>query len=414
MNDKQNKRRFFGYFPFDYKAFEQELAQEIAQGWMLETLSRFSVSYRRTENADLVPYIEVFTGTYESDGEKKLAAYKKKRKSRGWQYAGELDFFYVWYLPAGETKPEPDAQAERNLNQRMVWSKELSVLGIAIAILVLGLVAVWKLAYTDLLTFTGVGSVMMFGIFLIPCVVVAALIWREIAAAKRPLLVGQPLPVPEIGRARRRYRLIYGLALAIAVYIALIFILDGIFGYNRYLSLLLPIVAASLAVWGLQRVKSRAARRALTLVTLVVCGGLLFASQSRTSTDLNALVAPQDMSVVLTMDEKPASSAYHETVSPVVPVHYTYTQQGEGKKTALNEYFRIPADFCRRIVLDEVLQTMRGVGEVSEIDPEPWEADRAWCSEDGAVLLLRGSEILYYKATDAEGNALALTLTDIG
>ena len=58
MNDKQNKRRFFGYFPFDYKAFEQELAQEIAQGWMLETLSRFSVSYRRTENADLVPYIE--------------------------------------------------------------------------------------------------------------------------------------------------------------------------------------------------------------------------------------------------------------------------------------------------------------------------------------------------------------------
>lgn len=413
MSDKKTKRCFYGYFPFDYKAFEQELREQLAAGWMLSAFNRFSVVYTRTENTSLTPFVDVFTGAYESDGEKKLSAYRKKRKNKGWIPAGEMDFFYVWYLPEEETVPESAPEAERNLNQRMVWSKELSVLGIAAAILVLGLVAAWKLAYTDFLTFTGVGSLSMFPLFIIPCVVIATLVFRDVAAAKKPLQKGLPLAVPTVRDARRRYRLIWGLALVIAVYIALLFILDGLFGYSRYLTLLLPVVVAALAVWGLQKVQDRRTRRLMTFMVVAVCGVLLFGLQAVNPFDMNRAVAPEDMSVVLTLDEKPASTAYRQTVSPMVPEHYTYTQTGEGKKSAQNEYFRIPADFCRRIVLGEVLDALETTGEVEERDASAWDAERLWQAADGSVLILRGSEIFFYKATDAEGNAVAIEPADV-
>ena len=90
------KRVFNGFFPYDYRALEQSIRDMADKGWRLDTVSRFSLTYRRADTAGYTAHVEIFTGAYEEDHDKKLAAYLRSRKKDGWQFVCDLVFFYFW------------------------------------------------------------------------------------------------------------------------------------------------------------------------------------------------------------------------------------------------------------------------------------------------------------------------------
>ena len=132
MESSQTLRIFNGFFPYDYKALEQDINDHAAKGWRLVSVGRFFLTYKRADMTGLRAHIEVFCGAYETDNEKKLASYKKSREKNGWKFVGDLDFFYIWYAPEDAPFAPPTFEQEHNLMQKMVWSRELSALGIAL------------------------------------------------------------------------------------------------------------------------------------------------------------------------------------------------------------------------------------------------------------------------------------------
>ena len=404
------KRVFNGFFPYDYRALEQSIRDMAKKGWRLDAVSRFSLTYKQTDTAGFAPHVEIFTGAYEEDHDKKLAQYLRSRKKDGWQFMGDVDFFYFWYVPEGARVRGPSPEAERNLSQRMVWSRELGALGITLVLLVMGLVSILRCVYTDFLTFTGLGSLLILPIFLLPALLIGFLILRGVLPQRDALRRGETLPVPDIRAARLRYLLLYGFLLAAAAFALLLFLSDAVFGYTRYLALVIPPLLAITAILFLQRLPDVRIRKTLVLCVILLAGAGMLLLQ-RWSPARPA--APADMSGVLTVQRVTGSPAersyYRPTVSPAVPEHYVYTETDAGGVTAQNEYFRVPSPFWRRLVLSKVHAAM-GRDGLTAGDPQAWQADEAWQASDGAVLLRRGSELFYYAAS---GTDAALTPGDL-
>ena len=398
----RTRRVFNGFFPYDYHALEAFLAEMAAKGWRLEALSRFSMTFREADCRGLVPRVDLFTGAYEADHDKKLAAYRRARTREGWESAGELDFFYIWYVPEGTPVRAASNGAEAYLSQRMVWSRELGVLGIALAMLVLGLVSILKCVYTDFLTFTGLGSLLMLPLFLLPAVIVGALILRGVLPQRDAVRRGEALPDVPVPEARRRYRLLYGFLAAAAIFVLLLFVCDAVFGYTRYLTLLLPIAAAVGLTAALMRLPATLARRVLIFCAVALCGIALILLQRWSPPRPSA---PADLTNVLTVERvtggEAASSYYRATVSPAVPSHFVYTQTDADGVTAQNEYFRVPSALFRSLLLPKIRAAM-GKDGLTAADPAAWGADEAWIAANGAVLLRKGSELYYYSTAGTE------------
>ena len=394
------KRVFNGFFPYDYRALEQSIRDMAKKGWRLDAVSRFSLTYRRADTAGYSAHVEIFTGAYEEDHDKKLAAYLRSRKKDGWQFVGDLDFFYFWYVPEDARVREPSPEAEINLSQRMVWSRELGALGIVLVMLVLGLVSMLRCVYTDFLTFTGLGSLSIVPLFLLPSALIGWRILRGVLPQRAALRRGETLPVPDLREARLRYRLLYGLLIAIAVFALLLFLFDAVFGYTRYLALVVPPLLAVTVILFLQRLPDVRVRKALILCVILAAGVCMLALQRRSPARADA---PADMTAVLTVERvsgKASESRYFRpTVSPAVPAHYVYTETDADGVTAQNEYFRIPSPFFRRMVLSRIHRAMGTA--LTAADAAAWNADEAWTA-DGTVLLRRGSELFYYAASGTD------------
>ncbi len=399
---EHTKRVFNGFFPYDYHALEAYLAEMAAKGWRLASLSRFSMTFRETDCRGLVPRVDLFTGAYEADHDKKLAVYRRARTREGWEPAGELDFFYIWYVPEGTPVRAASLEAEASLSQRMVWSRELGVLGIALAVLVLGLVSILKCVYTDFLTFTGLGSLLMLPVFLLPALLVGFLILRGVLPQRNAIRRGEPLPDVPLREARLRWRLLYGFLAAVALFILVLFVCDAVFGYTRYLTLFVPIAAAAALTAALMRLPATPTRRMLIFCAVALCGIALVLLQRWSPPQPSA---PADMSRVLTVQaltgEAPVSSAYRATVSPAVPSHFVYTETAESGASAQNEYFRIPSALFRQLILPTIRKAM-GKDGLTAADPAAWNADEVWIAENGAVLLRRGAELFYYASSGTQ------------
>lgn len=402
-------RVFNGFFPYDYKALEQTIEMRARDGWKLTGVGRLFLRYTRETMTGKSAHVEIFTGAYEEDNEKKLAAYKKRRCDDGWEFIGDLDFFYFWYIPEGQKGCDATPEAERQLMQRMVWSRELSAFGIMLAMVILGIVALFKLSYTDFLTFTGVGSILMAPLFSIPSVIVAAYLFRDVKRQSAYLKRGECLPQPDLSAAVKRCRAMYTLLLCAAVYILAIFLLDAVFGYTRYLMLIIPLTVASAAVLLIQKLPKTKGRQVLLVAVLVLCGVGMFMLQRWQPVTKSA---PEDMSYVLTLEDAAGVAgeklSYRETVSPFVPAHFIYTES-DNASAAKNEYFRIPNALIRRWVLYEITKTIGSRATLEEGDAALWDADRVRIASDGGVLVERGTEIFYYSATDPDKQPIPLT-----
>ncbi|MEA4823814.1 MAG: DUF2812 domain-containing protein [Clostridiaceae bacterium] len=408
MDTAKTLRVFNGFFPYDYKALEQDINEYASKGWKLVSVGRFLMTYKRADTVGLCAHVEVFTGAYETENEKKLAAYKKSHEKDGWELIGDVDFFYIWYAPADTKFHAPTFEQEHNLMQKMVWSKELSALGLTLAMLVLGLVAILKCAYTDFLTFTGVGSLFILPLFGIPSILIGSRLVRDVRQQSAYLKRGETLPVPSVKAAKDRFLPVYWFLFIVGLYILLLFFFDAIYGYTRYLMMIIPLTLASVAILFLQKMPKNRARRTLIFCVLAVCGIGMFSLQRWSPPQADA---PADTSVVLTLDaisDSPLKETYYrETVSPAVPAHYVYTETAESGASAQNEYFSIPFSPMRTVVLSKIRTLMAQSGSLTPGDGDAWTADEVYVSTNGAVLVLRGSEVFYYSAKDGAGLAAA-------
>jgi|GEM_PF-1484461 len=404
--EKQTFRVFNGFFPYDYKALESEINTHLEKGERLVSLGRYVAQYARDDSlSGYRAHIDVFTGAYEKENEKKLAAYRRTHQEKGWKLAAELDFFYIWYVPADAKGKPVSAEAEYNLMQKMVWSRELTVLGAGIAVLILGIIALIKCSYTDFLTFSGVGTLLAAPLFLIPSVVIGWILLNRVRSQSAYLKRRENLPEPDVHTARKSYRLLYGYLLALGVFVLLVFGLDAVFGYTKYLSIIVPILLACLGTWAVQKIQNVKLRKPLLLVVLVLCGVIMMMMQY---VQPQTASAPDSMENVLSVKEisgKDASrTTYRATVSPMVTKHFVYTETDEDGNTAQNEYFYIPTKLSRKLVMAKIQKLIASDSTLETTDASRWNADEAYSTENGAVLILKGKEIFYYAAADGDGN----------
>ena len=402
---------FNGYFPYDYKALEQEINERAAKGQKLVSLGRYFAKYTTADMTGLRAVVEVFTGAYEKDNEKKLSSYRNSRREKGWKLAAEMDFFYIWYAPEDAKPKRADMEAEYNLMQKMVWSRELTVLALGVIALILGIVAICKCSYTDFLTFTGVGSLLLAPLFILPSIVVALVLFSRIREQSAYLKQRERLPEPDIHRARQNYRILYTYFLALSIYILLVFLLDAVFGYTRYLTLIIPLLLACLGAVAVQRIPNEKLRKPLLLILLVGCGVAMLLSQQFTP---EQETAPTSMENVLTIEsvtgEEASRTYYRKTVSPMVTSHFVYTETDENGAQVQNEYFHIPLEISRKLVIGKVKKLMQDKQGISDADPSQWNVDEAYAAEDGALLLIRGSDVYYYAAVDKDDAAAEYTV----
>ncbi len=402
-------RVFNVYFPYDYRALEADIRDRAKNGWKLCEVGRYFLKYTQEDTTGFHARIEVFCGGYEDGGEKKLQSYKNARTKDGWKLAGELDFFYFWYVPDGARERPVSAREEHNLMQRMVWNRELGGFGAVLALLILGGVSILKCTYTDFLTFTAFGSMAALPVFLLPSLIIGFFLFRDVLRQSAYLKRGEALPEPDRRAARRRGRVLYAYLILLAVYIVLLFVLDAVCGYTRYLTLLIPLALTCAALLGLMRLPATRTRRILIFCLLAACGITMFTLQSWTPASPEA---PEDMSLVLTLETAAGESAdsvyYKHTVSPVVPSHFVYTESAENGATAQNEYFYIPWAPMRRYMEEKLVLTIEKSAGVTQGDADVWDADAVYLSDTGSVLLVRGDSIYYYAAKDSSGEALEL------
>ena len=115
--------------------------------------------------------------------------------------------------------------------QKNVWRKEWLSMLILICMMIVSCVITIQMSVTRYYSFTGVASLVMFPIAVIPFILTAVYEGRWFVRMRRIWKLGEPLPQPDLKEARRRYRVFYGL-IALVLGIAVLSVLaDAIIKY---------------------------------------------------------------------------------------------------------------------------------------------------------------------------------------
>jgi len=395
----------------------EDMAQK---GWELKSFDRFTATFRAVPPRKRICWVDVFTGAENPEnGDKNLREYKKKWEKRGMKCAAHYDFFYYFY----NTVPEPDlpetgdAQAEFHLMQKNVWRKEWLSMLIIFCMMIISCVITIQMSLSRLYDFTGVASLVMFPITIIPFLFISLYEGKWFLQMRRIWKSGQPLPMPDLQEARKRYRIFYGF-IALVLFISVLSIIaDTIIKYPFPMKLggmLLAIVIAAIAVLRVWQKKST--MRGQLVSFLFVCGLVIISIIGDLAFDAgfgNRLSLPDNTTALTFSDlqnvkEEPVAFEFNPTISPVVPVRYSYLEALPDGTKIISEYYETASNRVADFVYDKLAKAIGEKRVMTPLDNAVFGTEGFAVDSENAVLITWDNKILYAELKDESGSITGL------
>lgn len=408
----ETKRVPFVFTLLDYKAMEEYFEQQAVEGWMLEKIHTFTMTFKKIEpihikfSVDVFPYVRSFD-SYHSEA---VLDYRELCEKSGWTFITSSNKLQVFYTEDKlNTVPiQTDPVQEERIIKKAFKSPEVLTLFILFPIFLLSFGGILPFQYDQLFLNSTIVSTIMLPLLLFPVTLYVVYYGMWFWKAKRNVKKGEDLPRTSVKSAlfRGRFHLIVS-ATALAIYLIAI-VIDAINGHTFPLVfLIVPLGGAGIGIWfkkkGLSQNRSR--RKNILLFALLIFGFItvlnfsifgIFASQSNLFENLIGINSevPDDYDVPILEDfgleETPHTQAFSRKSSVIVPRSYEYHEiSSEG--TIRTRYYEAINPEIADYIFEGMLDTEGSLlyRSVSKAPEDDWNVDSAYyLKEDETMIVL--------------------------
>ena len=380
---KKNRKVFWGFEPFDYRASEAYLEKMSLRGEKLASVSGYLAELSACEPCRRVYRADVYVEDFSESGKKKRENYLNRWRKAGWEFCAQSDYIY-YFCREGDDKSLPAGirPQEDQLLRVVAWRREFYAVLIMVLILAFGFISQVRMTYTSLLTYTDFCKTSLFLVFIVPCA--AILLYHLIYFLSRRHVIksGVPLPVSSLVAARIRGMLIYSITVLFVLYVIFSFAADAFTGYARTMLMVAPLILAAAVVWLVKKIRAKRKKGSVLIGLLVIFAisvSVVFISAVNLNSASNELPEGSFALRLTDLDPEltPQRVSYTHTQSPLVRQHYVYVETAADGTTASTEYILCvgerSADLMYRLVLEAL----------ANVDPADY------------TLVREGNEIIY-------------------
>ncbi len=405
---KKTKTVLFPFFPFDYKAAILFLESMAEKGWELSSIERFTATFCEAKPIKCECFAEVKTLGIGEEREKNLTEYKIERAKCGLKYAASNDRIHYFYVTEKNDISKDDcAIFEKALLNKLVWQKEWMTLLLLSAMLIVSLtVSVW-LNITRLYTYTGVLSLALFPVLIVPFLVISGYELTWFFRTRRYIVAELPLPTSTVSKAKFRFYLFYAVA-AVAVILAIFAVAaDAVIKYSSVLRLVGVIFALILAAVAIYRVSVRK-NTVKSQIPTVVCAILvalvsLFAQFAVSNAYGSFDRLPENIVAITTSDLENVNGeisnvSYNATSSPLIPKRYTYVETLSDKSLVATECYMTASPKIAEFLFDKLVSAISEDRTVTLLDDAVFGVRAYSVDSENAVLLIVDKTIVYAEA----------------
>ncbi len=406
---KKTKTVLFPFFPFDYKAAIPFLENMAEKGWELSSVERFTATFREAKPNKSACFAEVKTLGIGEEREKNLSAYKKEWANRGLKYAASNDQIHYFYVTDKESdvSNEDCALNEKSLLNKLVWQKEWMTLLLLSAMLLVSLMVSVQLNVSRLYTYTGVLSLAIFPVFIVPFLAICGYELTWFFRTRRYLCADLPLPTSTLSKARFRFYLFYAVA-GIAVIMAVFAVVaDAVVKYATVVRLAGVAFAVILTVVLSCRIivkKNTAKSQIPTVICVIFLAIMSLFAQYAVSQNLAASdKLPQGIVAITVSDLNNVSGdvsdiSYTATSSPLIPKKYTYIETLSDEGMVATECYMTASTKIAEFLFNKLVSAISEDREVSLLDNGIFGVPAFSVDGKNAVLLIVDKTVVYAEA----------------
>lgn len=379
MNKKEEKKIFWGYTPFDYRASEALFSRMSEQGWMIQSVTPYFAVFR----AD-TPKKRVFrAAVYDKQdiSEQSRAQYIRKWEKAGMRHACDFDFYYWFYTEEGScVTPEGFSSDENRLTTSAAWRKELYSMILMLLAIGFGAIKLYNVSYISFITYSEFTKLMLLPLFLPICLAIYLYAGIWMTKYRRRIRRGIRLPVPSRAGANLRRAMVFVPVGLFFFLLLLALALDACTGYSQTVILISPILLVFCVVWIVRILKRRGQAavvgRILIIIAMLVCIAVYALGNYRTSS--SGLPEGSDAAHLSEISQELTvkNSSYVHTASPAVSLHYVYKESAPDGSMASTEFFRCRTEGFADRIYAYIQQALEG-------------------TEDGYTLQRDGKTIVY-------------------
>ncbi len=364
---QSNRKVFWGFEPFDYRASEAYLERMSLRGRKLESVSGYIAEFSACEPCGRVYRADVYAEELSESGKKKREAYLNRWRKEGWEFCAQSDYLYYFCregtdksLPAG-VRPQED-----RLLRVAVWRREFYAVLVMVLVLAFGLISQTRMTYLSVLTYTDFCKTSLFVVFVVPCGVIMLYHLLYFLLRRRLIRRGEPLPVSSLAASRVRSVLIYSITVLFVLYVAASFIADAFTGYPRVMLMIAPLVLAAGVVWLVKKIRAKRKKSSILvglLVIFAVSVSITFVSAVNMDNASDELPEGSYALRLTDLDPSltPSRVSYTHTQSPLVRQHYVYVETAADGTKVSTEYLRCAGEWSTDFLYGLVLKALDNV-----------------------------------------------------
>ncbi len=364
MSRKEEKKIFWGYTPFDYRASEALFARMSEQGWMVQSVTPYFAVFQ----AD-VPKKRIFRAAIydrQDISEHSRTQYIQKWKKAGMQYACDFDQYFWFYTEENAISVEDGFSSdESRLMTSAVWRKELYSVILMLLAIGFGAIKLYNVSYISFITYSEFTKLMLLPIFLPVCLAIYLYGGIWMAGCRRRIRRGSSLPIPSRTAANWRRALVFLPAGLFFLFLLLALALDACTGYAQTVILVSPILVVFCVIWIVRMLKRRGQAavigRVLIIFAMVVCVAVYAVGNYRNFS--SGLPEGSDVARLYEMQAGLAAekTSYVHTASPAVSLHFIYKESADNGAMASTEFFRCRTEGFADRIYAYIQQALEGV-----------------------------------------------------
>lgn len=366
MNKKEEKKIFWGYTPFDYRASEALFSRMSEQGWMIESVTPYFAVFHA--DAPKKRFFRAAVYDRQNVSEQSRTQYIRQWEKAGMHHACDFDFYY-WFYTEDEAcaAPEGFSSDENRLVSSAVWRKELYSMILMLLAIGFGAIKLYNVSYISFITYSEFTKLMLLPLFLPVCLAIYLYAGIWMTKCRRLIRRGSRLPVPSRAAANLRRAMVFVPVGLFFLLLLLALALDACTGYAQTVILISPILLVLCVIWIVRALKRRGQAavigRILILVAMLVCVAVYAIGNYRTFS--SGLPEGSDVAQLSELSENLTveNSSYVHTASPAVSMHFVYKESAQDGSMASTEFFRCRSDGFADRIYAYIQQALESVEE---------------------------------------------------
>lgn len=361
---KEEKRIFWGFNPYDYHASEQLLSQMLEKGWMVKDITPYTAVFRSCEPKKKKFVVLIYDKNDISS--KARIKYIEQRKKEGLYHVCDYDRYFWFYTSVDDSVPD-NTGSEEYLTTSAAWRKELYCLILILLATAFGAVKLYNLSYLTYITYSEFAKLMLLPIFAPICAALSIYFGIWMYRNKKKIRNGEKLPVFTLRAAKIRRVLVFVPVLFFFLVLLTALLLDACTGYAKTVLMLFPIAIVGCVFYIVRLLKKHGKAafigRVVIIIAVLICIAFYaFNNYRNYSSDV-----PDNIDVAsitsLGSDYTVKTTSYVHTASPAVSLHFIYKEKAQDGTEANTEYFECRNTFFADVIYNQIEKALKNVDD---------------------------------------------------